>query len=478
MRIVPGDGAAALDGGGDAARAAEPGFRTDLQALRRLLLIAGTLLYLAYALITPPFQTTDEHQHLFRAWQLAHFQLHGARRGGEAGGLLPAGLPAAAAAELGSIAPNAIRPVPKRPLAAAFARSTPVSDAQPRIFANFPGGILYSPAGYGPQIVAVRTGEALDLSVETIVRLGRLLNAALTLGLFLLALAILPVGRLFLLLVALTPMTACAAASLGQDGLIIGSSAMLIALGVRARFEGRWTRRSLLLLALFAAVIGLSKIVYLPLVGLAWLPLPRSARPLLWLGWPVLVGIGGAALSALWLHSNAGIVVPPGPGLADPAAQLAFLAAHPLAFPATLGNSIVHRSLPVFFSTFTFGWVTIGPVMSAAVLALAAFAFAFRHGEAAAARLTRGWRLWAASVWLIAVLGIAAALYLVSTPLGAPVVEGLQGRYFLPLLPLFCLIFIRRRPAASGTPARFAIVAMLAANVAALAAIGTAFYSL
>ncbi|HEX5182701.1 MAG TPA: DUF2142 domain-containing protein [Allosphingosinicella sp.] len=470
MTIVPGGDAASLDGAG-------PSFRTDLPALRRILLIAGGLLYLAYALITPPFQTTDEHQHLFRAWQLAHFQLHGERRGGEAGGMLPTGLPAAAAAELGSIAPNAIRPVPKRPLASLFARSTPVAHAQPRVFANFPGGVLYSPAGYGPQIVAVRTGEVLGLSVENIVRLGRLLNAALTLGLFLLALNILPVGRLFLLLAALTPMTACAAASLGQDGLIIGSSAILIALGVRARFEGRWTRRALLLLALFAAIVGLSKIVYLPLVGLALLPLPRSARPLPWLGWPVLIGLGGAALSALWLHSNAGIVVPPGSGLADPTAQLAFLAAHPFAFPAALGNAFVHRSLPIFFSTFTFGWVTVGPVTSAAFLALAAFAFAFRHGEAAAETLTRGWRLWAGLIWLIAVLGIAAALYLVSTPLGAPVVEGIQGRYFLPLLPLFCLVFIRRRPAASGTPARFAIIAMLAANFAALAAIGAAFYS-
>ncbi len=449
----------------------------DLPALRRLLLIAGGLLYLAYALITPPFQTPDEHQHLFRAWQLAHSQLVGERRGKEAGGMVPVGLPAAAKAELGSVAQTAIRPVPKRPLGAMFSRSTPISAAQPKVFANFPGSVLYSPASYVPQIGAVWIGEPLGLTVENIVRLGRLLNAALTLGLLLLALTVLPVGRLFLLLVALTPMTASMAGSFGQDGIVIGSCAVLIALNVRARFEGRWTRRSLFLLAAFAAIVGLTKIVYLPLVGLAWLPLPPPARPLPWLGWPILVGIGGAALSALWLHATAGVVVPLAVDAAAPAAHLAFLKAHPFALPATLGSTFVHRSLPVFFSSFNFGWMTVGPVFSAALLAIAAFIFAFRHGEAAATRLTWSWRCWAAFVGLVAAIGIPIALYLVSMPLGAPIVEGLQGRYFLPLLLLVGLIFLRRRAPPSDTPARFAILAMLAANAAALAAIGSAFYA-
>src|SRR5262245_29628451 len=58
----------------------------------RLYLMLAPLIYLIYALLAPPFQTPDEHQHLFRAWQVAHFQWIGERRENEAGGLLPAGL--------------------------------------------------------------------------------------------------------------------------------------------------------------------------------------------------------------------------------------------------------------------------------------------------------------------------------------------------------------------------------------------------
>jgi uncharacterized membrane protein len=66
-------------------------------------------------------------------------------------------------------------------------------------------------------------------------------GATIALGLLVLALNILPVGRLFLLLVALTPMTASVAGSFGQDGIVIGSCAMLIALAVRARSSSRST---------------------------------------------------------------------------------------------------------------------------------------------------------------------------------------------------------------------------------------------
>lgn len=452
----------------------------DLPALRRLLLIAGSLLYLVYALITPPFQTPDEHQHLFRAWQLAHFQLHGERRGDQSGGMVPIGFVQAAVPEIGTAAPHIVgfRPIPKRPLSAMFGRHTTVSDAQPRTYANFLGAEVYSPGSYGPQIVAVRTGMLLGLSAENTVRLGRLLNAALTLGLFVLALTILPVGRRYLLLVALMPMTAAISASLGQDGLILGSSAMLIALALRARVEERWTRGSIALLAVFGAIMAVSKIVYLPLVGLALFPVPRGARPFPWLAWPILVGIGGAAIAAWWLHSNAGAVVRSGPDIAEPAAQLAFILAHPLAFIAVLGRTAILCAPYVFVTTFTFGWMNVGPVFSAAVLALSSFALASWDGEALPDALGRIWRRWAALVIMTACVGIVTALYLISSRLGGTIADGLQGRYFIPFVPLLGLLASRRRTANGGDRTRLSILLMLGANAAALAAIGGAYYTL
>jgi uncharacterized membrane protein len=445
---------------------------------RIVLLVAGAFLYVAYALITPPFQTPDEQQHLFRAWQLAHFQLHAERRGDEVGGMLPTGLPDAAVAELGTAAPHVeIRPVPRRPLAQMFERSTPVSDSQPKRFANFLGGALYGPVGYAPQIAALWASSALGWSAEATVRLGRLFNAALTLGLLALALTIMPVGRLFVLLLALMPMTAAMAASLGQDGLIIGSCAMVTALGLRAAREARWSRSALVLLGLFGGVLGLTKIVYTPLIALALLPVPRGRRPLPWMAGPAALLALAAGLSALWLKINAGAVVRMAPGLSDPGAQLAFIAAHPSALLATLARTLADLGGHIVMTSFSFGWLTVGPVMGAAFLAGAALVTALFHGIPAGTLPGRGWRVWGALIALLIAAGISTAIYIASSPVGSPIVLGLQGRYFLPLLPLLGLVAARPRGAARKDLLWISVALMLGSNVLALLAIGGAFYT-
>lgn len=453
----------------------------NLHTFRRMLIVAGALLYLAYALITPPFQTPDEHQHLFRAWQLAHFQLHGERRGQEAGGMLPVGLPAAAVPELGTAAPHsANRPVPKRPLSDMFTRATPVSQAQPTRFVNFLGSVVYSPVGYAPQIVAIWVGSDLGLSVESILRLGRLLNAALTLGLFALALSILPVGRIFLLLLGLMPMTCALAASLGQDGLVLGCCAILVAVSVRARLEGRWRRSALLLMALCGSAVALSKIVYVPLLALALFPLPRRGERLAWFAWPAAVGGLALVMAALWLHANASATVRLFPGATDPGAQLAYVLHNPAGFAAVLGRTLRHDGIMVALSAFSFGWMTVGPVWPAVLLATAAVGVALYAGDVNAARLGLVWRSWALLLSLIIAAGICTALYLAGNPLAARAVQGLQGRYFLPLLPLLCLALLGRGSAGRDRVhlTRIALLLILLANAAVLLEIGGAFYTL
>ena len=131
----------------------------------------------------------------------------------------------AAAAELNSRLPHDKKVITRTDWGERFACATPIGADQPPVFANFLGSVSYSPVGYAPQVLAVWTGRALELPVEWIVRLGRVLNAGLAFVLLLCALRALPVGRLVLLVIALLPMTAACAGSFGQDGLVIGASA-------------------------------------------------------------------------------------------------------------------------------------------------------------------------------------------------------------------------------------------------------------
>jgi uncharacterized membrane protein len=73
---------------------------------------------------------------------------------------------------------------------------------------------------------------------------------------------------------------------------------------------------------------------------------------------------------------------------------------------------------------------------------------------------------------------MALILFLVFTPLGGTAVEGLQGRYFLPLAPLALIACVpARRRLPGAIPADLVTAGlMLAANAASLLVIVQAFY--
>lgn len=441
-----------------------------------LFLWIAPLLYLAYALVTPVFETPDEPQHLFRAYQLSTGVLIGERRGNEAGGMLPAGLSIAVERELGTAEPHARKEVIRTALAERFGRSTPIDADQPPRFANFLGSVAYTPVGYGPQVIAILIGRALDLPVETILRLGRVFNAVLAYILLCCAFRALPAGRTVLLIVGLLPMTAACAGSFGQDGLLIGCSAWLVALCLRAVIGRRWTAGDGGAAVLLTIAITLAKFVYMPLAGIGLLLGNGSWRPRL--ARVPLIAFGlSAGLLVLWLLPNRGLAVPAAAGLPLPGDQLANLLAHPAAFPAALASTFTPlRSFILTMGLFRFGWTNVGPVVMAWLLTVLSLVVALAGGEAGATQMPRLWRWWTALICLGIVVLVALMMYLASTPLGADRIDGIQGRYLVPvLLPLFLAILPRQRIRSALLPAVIAAL-MLAANWLVLGAIAGAFY--
>ncbi|MFM5929938.1 MAG: DUF2142 domain-containing protein [Novosphingobium sp.] len=447
----------------------------------RLYLILAPILYLAFALLTPPFQTPDEPQHLFRAWQLSGGGIIAEKRGGAVGGDLPPGVLAAAEAELGTLAPHARRGINPRPWAERLSRATPVDADQPWVFGNFLGSAPYSPAGYGPQVLAVWTGKALGLSVETIVRLGRVLNAALALALIALAMRTLPMGRNVLLIVGLLPMTAACAGSFGQDGLVIGAAALLVATGLRAAFVRPWTVRDGVQAAVLAAVLTLAKFVYLPLAAVG-LFAGKRYRQLRSPGWrpapmPLLATLAAGLLFMGWFALVSHLTVSMMPGRPLPADQLRHMLANPLAFPTALAGTY---DLPGLFqismSLVKFGWLKVGPVATSWVFSMAAMLLVLLAGNGDGPRLGPVWRLWLLVVCLGVVILVSFALYLGATVLGGTFIEGLQGRYFIPIfLPLLLALGRQGNWARANVPL-VAAALMAMANLFALSAVASAFY--
>jgi uncharacterized membrane protein len=436
-----------------------------------LFLLLALPIYLAFALITPAFHTPDEHQHLFRAWQFSEGHVIAERRGDEVGGVLPGGLGLAAAPEIGSLEPHAARPLPKRPFTKV--RSTAATEAPARYY-NFFGSSIYSPAGYGPQVVAVWVGKATGLSVENIVRLGRVLNALLAITLFAAAIRLTPWGSSVFLYVGLFPMTAASAAALGQDGLINSGGCLLAALGLRAAVAGCWTVRARMGALLLVSALTLSKIVYLPLalVG-GWLRRKGAIRET---GLLFLSCLVPALLTILWLSSSQAAevdhlaAVPPAgervaSWIAEPSLLFAPLLSAFSTLPGLLGDTV-----------FTFGWLSIGPIVPAQALCASALLCLFLAGGSERAGPSTVMRLWLIALGGGIAVGICLALLLTFTPAGSVGVSGLQGRYFIPTMALLLLALLPRRsflPLAE----RYLRILLVGANALVLLVIAKLFYT-
>jgi len=295
----------------------------------------------------------------------------------------------------------------------------------------------YFPLGYVPQIIFLCAARMAKWPIVSSLRWGRLFMGALyCLGAAAL-LAWARSARVALLMVLGCPLSLFLFASFSPDPLILLLTTF-IAIGL-ARYwnQSRIPRHTVFLVLLAAFVICSLKIVYLPVFML----LLVGFRKAIFKSPATALFAGGAIFAALsW---NAIYVQPPDRLAAgiDPAAQLHFLMADPLVvFPVAM-HTLEVTKLKFLFDWFNFTkvhWPELSP--SVIVIMLSGMALIFIMDPLRVAYSKKEAGSWSfASVLLTTGLSFAA-LYLAWTKVGSMgAVQGFQGRYLLPLLPLLLL---------------------------------------
>lgn len=420
----------------------KPTFRLPL-----LFLVCALPLGLVLARLVPVAEVPDETAHIARAYGLSTGQWIGRRRPPFAGttlplsgytidlGLLAASTPSAEAGGMVSAAADAGRQ------GAAWSGQT--------IYGSWPNTATYSPVFYVLSAACLGAGRVMGVSPALSIAAARVANL---LGFALMgAVALLLARRARFTLFALLclPSSVSLAASVSQDGLLIAGSVLGAALltrpGVASR---RWA-------AVALAAVGMAKPPYLPLVALLVTRRVASGGG----GW--WRGLGLAAVAALpgvlwslavlrWATApfNA-LPYAPGPlyggpiasfASTDSGAQAAILRADPsllLRLPlhtalaewqvwaTELVGVLGALSLQLPDTLYIVWYLALGCAALGDVLA------APRPGSLPASAAGAGVAVGAAlsSAFLVFVVE-----YLIWTHVGDPIVAGVQGRYFVPLL--------------------------------------------
>lgn len=450
-----------------------------------LLLVVPLVAYCAW---TVPFgQAPDEPTHIARADSVLRGEVMGYRvaRVNAASGAADAGVTAnfglvyAASVGNGAMAPPSGLTSTRARLA--WARAIPWSPAP--MFISSVNTAAYAPVAYMPAALALGIAESLGASPYSAGIAARFGNALGFTILGCLALALAGRGRLLLLVILGLPMTVWLAGSCNQDGLLIASAALALALLTRQDGRGFWAGTALL------AILALQKppfaaLLLLPLVAPAAADRSWHSR----LGAAVLVALP-AMLWSLAVMRHVSVPLLPGapyhpgplwPGdperlfrSAIPAMQLWVMLHHPL----TVALLPLMEKVPAYTSLRTdlIGVLGVHDIRLPKVLyTLFTLALLSAMGALLTTACPIGNRPGAARIWtflgvLVAGTGCIELIYMVQyltwTPVGAARIDGVQGRYFLPLLPLMTMLLGRILP----VPPRFGWiwwVAPLAALIA------------
>jgi hypothetical protein len=300
---------------------------------------------------------------------------------------------------------------------------------------------------YLPQAAAVAAASTVTDDFAAIATAGRLAALAAAIGLTALAIRLLPFGSWTAAVIALLPMAVFVRSSLSIDGVIMGAALLLIALLIRWRETlhqgGSASAATVLAAAAAAAFLASTKSPYLALLTLT-LPLlisPAGRRPgeIAKIG-AVIATAGAVVLTwGRYVASHCAFARKDmDPALFDLAAKKASLLEHPTAFIRFFADSVAHdlagmaQQAVGVLGLLDFHLPTAFYLLAAVVL-LATAALDPSHRETGKADWETA--LSTTATFLAGACILWLSLWLLWTPIGAARIDGMQGRYFLPLLP-------------------------------------------
>jgi uncharacterized membrane protein len=444
-----------------------------------LFVILSLVTGLSYCVVTPPFQSPDEWNHFYRAWAISEGQVEPVRHDALVGFMLPPEVPALAETLAADVVFEKRRLVEPARIRAAF-DAPPAGDR--RVFVSTPNSAFLTSLIYFPQSAGIVLGRTLRRSPLECLYLARLMN--LIAGTVLIAFAIRrePWRPWLLALVALAPMAAFLRGSASADVVPIG-----VAFWLTSRIasyalvaDATISRREWLLLVAGATLLTPMKLVYAPIALAAWL-IPDRAFTSRAEAWRARIAVAAAALAAAVYASlrAASFAVPFRSDVyVDPLLQLELVMIEPLRSVALVFDYFVtHGDRHAAQIVGQLGWLSVNlpkPLIVGYALLIAAVWWLETRAVLAPRR-------WLFAAFLVASVAAATSLsqYLIWTEVGANAVDGVQGRYLIPLVPLAAWLMPFRAPGSS--PPRLllpslTVTAVVVATAIALHEIVDRFY--
>lgn len=407
-------------------------------------LFAAVILGILFMLILPPGQSPDDTAHFVRAYGVSEGKfipdVLNEEHGFEEHGLVGSEVPVEVVDILALTDSSEGRGVYEQVNDGLW--KTPSGNTTPYFYNT---AAVYNFVCYLPQTVGIIIGKILGGSVMWMAYFARFFNFIVWLFLVYWSIKLIPKFKLIVAFIALLPITLQEATSLAPDSLTIGMAIFMVAyvLFLASRRRTISFREKCILFGA-SICISLCKIVYLPLVLLCTI-LPSSRMGSKKKKWIYVIGVIliSAAANFIWFMISFNFIVETNPGV-DAGGQVMGILSNPFRYLVTIAYTLSEYSVlwmsEIFggFIAMLTAWLPMFYFLISFVIFVILIVQEDGMPNLAVYQKVICWATFCSVIVLV-----LTSLYVQWTPLGSNIIDGVQGRYFLPVIPILPVLFCR-----------------------------------
>jgi len=227
--------------------------------------------------LTPPLQVPDEFNHFYKALQISEGQFLPVKQDNRLGGVVPASV-REFVLPYGNAATNLKYTLTQKELYDSFKIKYSNSDT---IFYDFPNTAIYSPVSYFPQALAIYVLKKFDCPVASLYYGGRNLIFICWLFAMFFVIKMIPYGKWLVTLLILLPMNMYIMNSFSADTVTNIISLLFISYVLKlSQQEKKINYGNILLLLGMITILAFAKVVYIGLVLLLFVIPPKQFKSL------------------------------------------------------------------------------------------------------------------------------------------------------------------------------------------------------
>lgn len=313
---------------------------------------------------------------------------------------------------------------------------------------TYPTKALYAFVCYIPQAIGVGIGRLLNLTIYMQTIFGKICNYLFFVALIFLSIKFIPVKKELVLFISLIPMVIQEAASLSPDSMTIATSICFVSFITYFRHGNtEFSNKYKTMLFIISILLSMCKIVYLPICFLIFLiPTSKYKSKKEKYIYCILLSLIVIVCNLSWLKFSSDYLVAFA-HRSDSSLQLKNILHNPIKYCFVILNTIDHYSIDWFVQLFG---LNLGRyrVRTFSLFVMISLVITIRYVIKNDFKNVKKYifnNLEKAFIGLITlgVIGlIFTSLYMQWTAPYNTVVEGIQGRYFIPLILLISMLFM------------------------------------